>query len=372
MKRVWHVSFLLLLNSILWFGCANDIIDVPNGDEDGDTWIIETVGAVEEDDETSLVLDSNGFPHISYSHVGNLEYAYKDENGWHTEVADYSNYVGADSSIALDSNDNPHISYYDYYSNEDLKYAYHDGSRWYVETVYDSGNAGRSTCIALDENENPCICFVSGYSSVDYAYHDGSSWHFEDVGTGEEAEMVFDDNYYPHVAYSHYDTTQEKHYLKYAYKDAGGWNSEIMLDTGSSVDYPSIDLDSHGHPHIMYYYREDPAYENQLQYAYNDGSTWHIESVSDENGAYYISLEVDNSDYPHAAFYYWGYSSLKYLYLDENGWYSETIEDFNDIDIEVGMYPSLVLDSNGLPHISYTYYDDANLDRDLKYARYSP
>ena len=36
------------------------------------------------------------------------------------------------------------------------------------------------------------------------------------------------------------------------------------------------------------------------------------------------------------------------------------------------MYPSLVLDTGGYPHISYTYYDDTQLDEDLKYARFSP
>ena len=238
--------------------------------------------------------------------------------------------------------------------------------------MYSPGDSGRSTSIALDDSEYPCICFSAG-NGVYYVYQDGSGWNdIEHVGGGGEPEMVLDADYYPHVAYSHYNVDAGEQYLKYAYKDGSGWYSEIVLDTGHSVNYPSLALDSNGYPHILYYYLEDPAYENKLKYAYKDGSGWHVETVNDENGACYISLEIDSSGYPHAAFHYWGYSSLKYIYRDGSGWHSETVEEYTDYDIGVGMYPSLVLDTAGNPHISYTYYNDDEGDEDLKYARFSP
>ena len=89
-------------------------------------WHIETVDSGGTD--TSIALDSNDHPHISYYRVdsGDLKYAYYDGSSWHIETVDgygwWGGNVGWFTSIALDSNDYPHISYHDY-SNGDLKYA---------------------------------------------------------------------------------------------------------------------------------------------------------------------------------------------------------------------------------------------------------
>ena len=49
----------------------------------------------------------------------NLKYAYYDGSTWHLETVDSSGDTGIRTSIALDSDDNPHISYQDW-GNEDL------------------------------------------------------------------------------------------------------------------------------------------------------------------------------------------------------------------------------------------------------------
>ena len=74
MKKLKNTIFGIGVLFVLFSGCSNGSINNPDGIPDG--WIIETVGRAEEDDETSLALDSNGNPHISYNQGTELGYAY--------------------------------------------------------------------------------------------------------------------------------------------------------------------------------------------------------------------------------------------------------------------------------------------------------
>ena len=90
-----------------------------------ETWSIETVDSTGDVGElTSMALDSNGYPHISYSDITKryLKYAKWTGSAWSNETVDSDGNVGGGSSIALDSNGHPHISYYDI-TNHDIKYA---------------------------------------------------------------------------------------------------------------------------------------------------------------------------------------------------------------------------------------------------------
>jgi len=75
-----------------------------------DTWKIETVDTVSPDHgaheyRSSLIFDKNGFPHISYENLGVLKHAYWDGKGWRVEVIASSGPVALRySSMAFDSN----------------------------------------------------------------------------------------------------------------------------------------------------------------------------------------------------------------------------------------------------------------------------
>jgi len=102
--------------------------DLKHAWKNGTTWLSETVDS--EGDlgrfGTSLALDNRDNPYISYfrddTH-GDLKLARFDGTVWIIQTVDSEGWVGMDSSLALDQDGCPHISYYDA-TNGDLKYAY--------------------------------------------------------------------------------------------------------------------------------------------------------------------------------------------------------------------------------------------------------
>ncbi len=132
---------------------------------------------------TSLAIDANGYPHISYYDYTTdaLKYAYRDATGqWHTETVDSGDNVQGHISIALDANGYPHISYQDI--NLALKYAYQDAVGWHTTTI---DIAASDNSIALDANGYPHISYHDNTNGdLKYAYQDAVGWHIATVDSG--------------------------------------------------------------------------------------------------------------------------------------------------------------------------------------------
>ena len=192
----------------------------------GNKWWIQTADAQDDVGKyTSIALDSNNTPHISYFDNTNddLKHAYYDGNQWHKETVDSPGDVGEHLSLVLDSNDRPHISYRDK-TNTNLKYAYYDGNQWHNETVDSLGNVGRYTSIALDGNDRPHISYLddSNYD-LKYSYYNGSQWHNETVDSqgvlGMYTSIALDSNDNPHISYFSWKNDDTNNDLKYAVMD---------------------------------------------------------------------------------------------------------------------------------------------------------
>jgi len=318
---------------------------------------------------TSLALDRLDRPRISYTWVfgswpvfySHLKYAQWTGNSWNRQVVVDTGSIGWGTSLALDNNDNPHISYnYYYYRSPNdqlsmLQYAKWTGSNWQISIVsmYDS-----HLSLALDNGNLPHIAH-SEYRKLSYSSWTGSDWLSQDVdvggdGLGKENSLAFDRNGDPHISY--WDEANGD--LRYARWTGSVWQVQTVDRTGNVGRYTSLALDNEGNPHISYY----DVTNGDLKYARWTGNIWQIQTV-DASGdvGQYTSLALDSNSNPHISYYDVTNGDLKYARWTGSSWELNTIDSVGN----VGQYTSLKLDRNGNPHISY--HDVTN--RDLKYAR---
>jgi parallel beta-helix repeat protein len=339
LKAVLSSDIVLLIATLL-AGLA--FSTTPAAADDG--WVIECVDCPKSFGgmtDHSLRLDAQGRPHIAYG-GDHLHYAYYDGVNWHYETVDDSPGVGSSASLVLDGDGYPHISYWDA-TNCDLKYACQDASGWHMQTVDSEGDVGLDTSLALDGSGYPHISYYDGSNDdLKYAYRDASGWHIETVDSkgdvGRYTSLALDGDGYPHISY------RGNPDLKYAYQDASGWHIETVDSEGEVGGHTSLSLDGDGYPHISY--RGNP----DLKYVYQDASGWHVETVDSEGDVgEYTSLALDGDGYPHISYWDNPNGDLKYVYQDTSGWHVETV------DSEGGAYTPLALDEGGYPHTSYNY-----------------
>jgi hypothetical protein len=364
---------------------------------DGSKWKIEIVdpGRFAYDDSlisigwySSLTLDSNDNPHISYYHKtnGDLKYANWNGSGWNVQTVDSEGDVGLDTSLALDSNGNPHISYR---GDTGLKYAVWNGSGWSIQIIDTIGNpraaVGKYSSLVLDSKDNPHISYIDNYriNLLKYAFLNGSSWEIhvlsEPVHGGYSTSMALDANEKVHIAHGDYTS----HVLNYVFIDPAALpppvpapdpvpptppspfttsaspagTVKIIDSLGNVGTYSSLALDSEGNPHISYC--EGNCF---LKYAYCDGTTWHVETV-DYDGwpGLYSSIAIDQNDNPCISYYANYDSELRYTSWNGSAWNIQVV------DSPGGSFTSLAIDAEGNPHISYF----VGVESELKYASWN-
>lgn len=294
--------------------------------------------------DRSLRIDAQGRPHIAYG-GDHLYHAYRDGGGWHTEVADSSNYTGGRMSLALNAAGESRISYTRQHTCPwppfdeicyDLRFAYKDSSGWHTETLFPDGKVA-STAIAVDAAGRAHIVFWDMASStVRYALQSGGGWQVETVGgmTGNEQDfsvsLALDSLGRPHIVYANSG-------LQYAYRDGSGWHSELV--DANTINHPSLALTTAGAPLIT-------AWGAGQQFAYHDAGGWHVETV-DPDGNGYSSIAVDGNGLVHISYRgaYPGFA-LRHATRAAGGWQVETASN------QPALGTSIALRSDGTPLIA--------------------
>jgi len=330
-------------------------------------WYVDTVDSTGVTGLYTSIGVDDGSPvriYISYYDwtTGNLRYAVYNGSRWSRITADAAGDVGQYSSLALDHANNVRISYYDA-TNKDLKYAYWTGSTFVASKVDGVGvDVGKYTSIALKDGRNPHISYYDEtHGHLRYAAYSETGWSIYTLSTdelsGRFSSIALDpaNNWYPRVSFYSGVLGQ----LKYVERTgATTWKYSVIDQAHNQGAFASMDLDSTDKPHVAYF---DDITDN-LDYAYWDGTAWQFELVDGHNGVgLYCSLALDAANVPHIS--YWDAADLRLKYATKSGGVWQT--EYADSATGVGEYTSIALDPAGLPYISY--YDKANKDLRLSH-----
>ena len=119
--------------------------------------------------DISLSIDNHDNLHISYYDAtkDELKYGYGVGSLWTTQTIESNVHMGGDTSLALDENNKPHISYIDWPDTERriVKYLFQTDGGWQIQKVVDTNYHVYNTSLALAQDGHPHI----GYYSLDYS-----------------------------------------------------------------------------------------------------------------------------------------------------------------------------------------------------------
>lgn len=204
-------------------------------------------------------------------------------------------------------------------------------------------------------------------------------------GQSNYCSFKLDSNGFAHLVWT--DDTSGNREIFYSKWDGINWlnasgsiyngsNANISINTGVS-DVPRLALDSAGNPHVTWTDTSFDGSHNNIGYIRWNGSNWVTASgtiytgtnanVSNLNTSQwhseYSEIEIDSNDLPHLTWFYGDVvgpvNQIAYVRWNGSNWLnaSGSVYDGSNANItstgNYEEYPSLDLDSNNMPHISW-------------------
>ncbi|MFA6296541.1 MAG: hypothetical protein WC663_04250 [Patescibacteria group bacterium] len=238
-NNIW-ISFQSDSNLYVYKNTGGSWSSVWTADADGDTGY-----------HTSIVLTSNGTPHVFYQKVFDagtsyVKHAYLSGDSWITENAAVSGNNGWDISAVVDSSDNIHISYYRG-STAAIRYIQlHANGSWSLDVAV-------ATTIALSHflyKNNSISIGSDNVVRIGYFYYNGStfclkvaagsvsgftseSYTCNSTGIGGAPSIVLDSQNYSHISHSSYTSA---YFLNYATNSSAGISDTVIesMDAGNT------------------------------------------------------------------------------------------------------------------------------------------
>jgi hypothetical protein len=256
-------------------------------------------------------------------------------------------------------------------------YASKAGSSWNTQTIaqnvsdaYYSFFDSNTNFLVLDSTGNPQVIFVDG-GSLKYATLKSTEWKIQTVDThcvnlGFNSPVI-DSKGHLHMCYWTKQYNPQMCFLKYAYFNGVNWQIQTIDQDTHGLHAPiSLALSSSENPNILYWISQKaPAAEgdsNQyltdvLKYANWTGSNWNIQNITSTTNYDNCKLALDKNGNPHVCYIDQKSGALKYASLTDSTWNTQTVEQ-NRVSDDDGIYRyiseySVIIDSNGNPHISY-------------------
>jgi len=287
------------------------------------TWWATETAAIGEFQDTSLALDENDRPAISYYHATNqnLGWAWSPTAGvWLTGSRDTPAMVDGKSTSAVYRNDRLHIASLNPTTSDVEFIQIEPGGAWPpAPEIVGGDHAGDKLSLALRSDDLPRVSYYDDlHDRLMYARRTESGWEQDildgDVEhkRGECNSLALNSENPPRIAY--YDATdQDLRYISYL-SLIMDWGAPAMVDDslGGPICYTSLAVDGAGAAHILYYDGHTPG---SLRYArWQDGLGWQIERVDGpaDSCGMHSALALDSSDRPHAVYFCAG--ELVYAY----------------------------------------------------------
>jgi len=270
------------------------------------------------------------------------------------------------SSLAVDSEGRPHISYvevgYRTFSSR-LRYAAElEPGLWQFETLTNWGDlVGDATSLVLDDEGNPHIAFTHN-GRLTYARRIDGSWQIDGVdgvlSSGDALVLILDSAWQPQIVSSGGG-------IVHANRTEQGWQSSEIPIPGADNRFLALALDKDDRPHVGFMSEfMDPAevVHGILHYAYLQDDVWYTEDADYGGGGWYPALALDSMGRAHFSYQSGGYDEFGGNYQLSYAQRTTAAPapgewQIEEIDMDDEGESMLLLDEDGRPHISYTTYD---------------
>jgi hypothetical protein len=213
-------------------------------EKNGALWTIQTIDPTG-GQYASLKIDPMGNYHIGYYALNDLKYAKWDGISWTTTTIDTGG-VGKWTSLALDSQGHPFISYQDSNKNN-LKMANFSGVEWSTQTVDSNNGTGEYTSIAIDSNDYPLISYNRFNTEVWFASWNGTKWTIEQPGPfgGKYTSLALDRVGNPYISFQSWASG-----TRIFSRHAGKWKTDYVTD--AEGEFSSLALGASGKLFVSY------------------------------------------------------------------------------------------------------------------------